>query len=164
MYEDLVEEFVQKNPLKSPFANLRYNKLEEANTILKLIRAYSKQDYEKIAKGNKKLFGNFDKNLLKVSKQNAHHTSQPKPGQRGRLLSASECKQVIEAVLADKNITGIPVKVSTQSLSRISVIATTKSAYINLSSSARFYEYELHAKIVHEIDIHLQRFLAGKKK
>ena len=55
--------------LKSPFAQLFIDKLDELENRRNLILAYSKQDFKNIALYNKKLFGEFDEELLKVAKE-----------------------------------------------------------------------------------------------
>lgn len=59
----------QLSKLKSPFIKLFLEKLDELELKRNLIFAYSKQDFEHIALYNRKLFGEFDDNLLKVAKE-----------------------------------------------------------------------------------------------
>ncbi|MEI6671830.1 MAG: hypothetical protein WCL02_00220 [bacterium] len=59
----------QLKKLKSPFTQLFLTKLEELELRRNLILAYTKQDFDTIAIYNRKLFGEFDDELLKISKQ-----------------------------------------------------------------------------------------------
>jgi hypothetical protein len=59
----------QLQKLKSPFKQLFVEKLEELELRRKLIFAYSKQDFQNIALYNKQLFGDFDDELLRISKE-----------------------------------------------------------------------------------------------
>lgn len=62
-----LQEQLQK--FKSPFKQLFIEKLEELELRRNLILAYSKQDFENIALYNKKLFGDFNPELLAISKE-----------------------------------------------------------------------------------------------
>jgi len=57
------------NKLQSPFIKFFLEKLEELEFRRNLILAYSKQDFDNIALYNKKLFGEFDDELLKIAKE-----------------------------------------------------------------------------------------------
>jgi hypothetical protein len=59
----------QLKKLKSPFAQLFLKKLEELEVRRTLILAYSKQDFDTILLYNRKLFGDFDDELLKTAKE-----------------------------------------------------------------------------------------------
>jgi hypothetical protein len=56
----------------------------------------------------------------------------------------------------------VRVRQDDTTLSRISV-GFGKFATIKIKNSARFREYKLLSKLVHEIDIHTMRYLNGKK-
>ena len=68
--EDDLKKITDKtNKLESPLKQLFFEKEDELTNKLQLIKAYSKQDFENIAIYNEKLFGNFDEELLKISKE-----------------------------------------------------------------------------------------------
>jgi len=67
--DEIMKLQAQTNKLKSPFAKLFLEKLEELELRRNLILAYSKQDFDNIELYNKKIFGEFDKELLKISKE-----------------------------------------------------------------------------------------------
>lgn len=76
-----IQEEIQKlqrqlSKLKSPFTKLFIEKLEELELRRNLILAYSKQDFENIALYNRKIFGDFDDELLKASKEKIVSTRQ----------------------------------------------------------------------------------------
>jgi hypothetical protein len=68
-YEEIIKLQEQTAKLKSKFATLFLEKLEELENRRNLILAYTKQDFENIALYNKKLFGEFDNELLKLCKE-----------------------------------------------------------------------------------------------
>jgi hypothetical protein len=55
--------------LKSPFTKIFLDKLEELEMRRNLIFAYTQQNFENITLYNKKLFGDFDDELLKIAKE-----------------------------------------------------------------------------------------------
>ncbi|MEI8009302.1 MAG: hypothetical protein WCI00_08295 [bacterium] len=67
--EEILRLQEQLNKLKSPFIQLFLEKLEELEFRRKLILGYTQQNFDQIAIYNKKLFGDFDDELLKISKE-----------------------------------------------------------------------------------------------
>jgi len=67
--EEILRLQEQLNKLQSTFKNLFLEKLEELELRRNLILAYSKQDFDNIALYNRKLFGDFDEDLLKMAKE-----------------------------------------------------------------------------------------------
>ncbi|MBU0626809.1 hypothetical protein KKH82_05325 [Patescibacteria group bacterium] len=55
--------------LKSEFKKLFEEKVLELFDRLYLLKAYKRQDFDDILVYNKKLFGDFDEELLKISKE-----------------------------------------------------------------------------------------------
>ncbi len=162
-----IQEEIQKlqrqlSKLKSPFTKLFIEKLEELELRRNLILAYSKQDFENIALYNRKLFGDFDDELLKISKENVFSTKEDNQKLLGEPLSLSEIEKTVEKYLADKKIYGVDIVFSYTNLSRISVIMW-KSIRISISKHWVFREKELLSILSHEIDTHLVRHLNGFK-
>ena len=150
--------------LKSPFATLFVDKLEELELRRNLILAYSKQDFENIALYNRKLFGDFDEELLKLAKGKVldRHEFWCNRNALGKPLKLSEMEKYIEKYLLEKKIYGVDIVFSYDTLSRISVIMG-KQIRISISKSATFKEEWLRATLAHEIDTHLIRYLNGIK-
>jgi hypothetical protein len=67
--EEITKLQEQLNKLQSKFKDLFLEKLEELELRRNLILAYSKQDFDNIALYNRKLFGEFDDELLKIAKE-----------------------------------------------------------------------------------------------
>jgi len=67
--EDIEKLQEQLKKFKSPFKQLFVEKLEELELRRNLILAYSKQDFENIILYNTKIFGGFDDELMKLSKE-----------------------------------------------------------------------------------------------
>lgn len=155
---------IQLKKLKSPFAKLFIEKLEELELRRNLILAYTRQDFENIATYNKKIFGEFDDELLKVAKEKILDRQEfgVKNDVLGKALKLSEIEKKIEKYLIEKKIYGVDIIFSYDTLSRISVIMW-KQIRISISKSAKFKEEWLRATLAHEIDTHLVRYLNGIK-
>ena len=162
--DEIVKLQEQLNKLKSWFAKLFINKLEELELRRNLILAYSKQDFENIAAYNRKLFGEFDNELLKLSKEKVLDRNEFGYDKNilGESLKLSEIEKIIEKYLIEKKIYGVDIVFSYDTLSRISVIMG-KQIRISISKSAVFREEWLRATLAHEIDTHLVRYLNGIK-
>lgn len=115
---------IQLKKLKSPFAKLFIEKLEELELRRNLILAYTRQDFENIATYNKKIFGEFDDELLKVAKEKILDRQEfgVKNDVLGKALKLSEIEKKIEKYLIEKKIYGVDIIFSYDTLSRISVI------------------------------------------
>lgn len=162
-----IQEEIQKlqrqlSKLKSPFTKLFIEKLEELELRRNLILAYSKQDFENIALYNRKIFGDFDDELLKASKEKIVSTRQDNQKLLWDPLTLSEIEKTVEKYLADKKMYGVDIVFSYTNLSRISVIMW-KNIKISISKHWIFREKELLSILSHEIDTHLVRYLNGLK-
>ncbi len=152
----------QLNKLTSWFKKLFLEKLEELETRRNLILAYSKQDFDAIALYNRKLFGDFDDELLKISKEKVFALKEDNQKLLWEPLTLSEIEKTIEKYLAEKKIYGVDIVFSYTNLSRISVIMG-KNIKISISKHGIFREKELLSILAHEIDTHLVRYLNGLK-
>ena len=155
---------VQLEKFKSPFKQLFVDKLEELELRRNLILAYSKQDFDNIALYNKKLFSDFNEDLMKLSKEKVLERQEfgSNKTSLGKPLKLSEIEKRIEKYLIEKKIYGVDIVFSYDTLSRISVIMG-KEIKISISKSAAFKEEWLRATLAHEIDTHLVRYLNGIK-
>ncbi|MFA7298382.1 MAG: tyrosine/phenylalanine carboxypeptidase domain-containing protein [Candidatus Absconditabacterales bacterium] len=162
--DEIMKLQAQTNKLKSPFAKLFLEKLEELELRRNLILAYSKQDFDNIELYNKKIFGEFDKELLKISKEKVLDRNEFGYNKDilGKPLKLSEIEKIIEKYLIDKKIYGVDIVFSYDTFSRISVIMG-KDIKISISKSAIFREEGLRATLAHELDTHLVRYLNGTK-
>ncbi len=162
--EEIIKLQEQLGKLTSWFAKLFLEKLEELELRRNLILAYSKQDFENIALYNRKLFGEFDDELLKISKEKILDRQEFAVNKDllGKVLKLSEIEKIIEKYLIDRKIYGVDIVFSYDTLSRISVIMG-KQIKISISKSAVFKEEWLRATLAHEIDTHLVRYLNGIK-
>lgn len=150
--------------LKSPFAKLFVEKLDELENRRNLILAYIRQDFDNIAIYNRKLFGEFDDELLKIAKEKVLDRNEFGYNKEilGKSLKLSEIEKIIEKYLIEKKIYWVDIIFSYDTLSRISVIMG-KKIKISISKSAVFREEWLRATLAHEIDTHLVRYLNGIK-
>ena len=104
--EDIIRLQEQLNKLQSLFKNIFLEKLEELELRRNLIIAYSKQDFDAIALYNKKLFGEFDDELLKTAKEKVLDRNEFGYDKDilGKSLKLSEIEKIIERYLIDRKI------------------------------------------------------------
>ena len=150
----------QLKKLKSPFAHIFLKKLEELEVRRTLILAYSKQDFDTISVYNRKLFGDFDDELLKTAKEKVFTLNEDNEKLLWEPLNLSTIEKTIDKYLAEKKIYGVDIVFSYTNLSRISVIMW-KNIKISISKHGIFREKELLSILAHEIDTHLIRYLNG---
>ncbi|MFA6255697.1 MAG: tyrosine/phenylalanine carboxypeptidase domain-containing protein [Candidatus Absconditabacterales bacterium] len=160
--EEIIKLQEQLKKLKSVFKNVFLEKLEELELRRNLILAYSKQDFDNIALYNRKLFGEFDDELLKIAKEKVFSIKEDNQKLLGEPLTLSTIEKTIEKYLAEKKIYGVDIVFSYTNLSRISVIMG-KEIKISISKHGVFREKELLSILAHEIDTHLVRYLNGLK-
>ncbi len=160
--DEIVKLQEQLSKLTSGFKQLFIDKLEELETRRNLILAYSRQDFDTIAVYNRKLFGEFDNELLKIAREKIFTTKEDNQKLLWEPLTLSEIERIIEKYLADKKIFGVDIVFSYTNLSRISVIMW-KDIKISISKHGVFREKELLSILAHEVDTHLVRYLNGLK-
>lgn len=160
--KELDIKYRQKEYFDSSFANLFFEKLNEMDIKISLIKAYKKQDFKLIDFYNKKLFGTIDSWLLKISKQKIQEWNSFTPSQLWPILKWKDMIQYIKDYINIKKLEWVRVRIDDSTLSRISVWFW-KFATIKVKSTASFREYKLISKLVHEIDVHVMRYLNGKK-
>lgn len=148
--------------LKSPMKNLFLEKADELINKQNLLQAYIKQDFNNIAIYNDKLFGEFNKNLLKISKEKVFSQKESNQELLWEPLKLSEIENLIERYLAEKKIYWVDVVFSYDNLSRISVIMW-KDIKISVSKHGIFREKEIMSILAHEIDTHLTRYINWSK-
>lgn len=148
--------------LKSEFKKLFEEKVLELFDRLYLLKAYKRQDFDDILVYNKKLFGDFDEELLKISKEKIFSNMDYSKDILWRPLTPKEIHEAIEKHLLEKGIYGVNVIANYTNLSRIS-ITMWKRIRINIGKGAIFREKELQSILAHEIDTHLMRHINGMK-
>ncbi len=148
--------------LKSEFARIFSEKLDEISNRLNLIKAYKLQNFEDIAKFNTRLFKPFDENLIK--KAETKLLSLANENVLGEQVDVNNVIQYIKDYL-DKNSlsSGVKVVLSSTNMSRISVNRKKWKVEIRVSSDWVFREKEIDWIIAHEIGIHLIRSINWKK-
>lgn len=160
-----IQDAYTKNAYTSAFAHLLYDKVEELETKIQLIKAYKEQNYEKIKEYNESYFGAIEKNILKLSEKKMQEPKTRTKKEMGKKLWLYEIEEKVRKHLKKNNIEKVAIEKSSTTLSRISIVYKNDKPYIRLMSNTRcsFQEKELEAKLAHEIDIHLQRFLNARK-
>lgn len=151
-----------KEQIESSFANIFFDKLDELQIKINLIKAYKKQNFWQIDHYNKILFGEIDNNLLALSKQKIDQWIHFWAKELWRMLHDEEIISYIREYINKKWIIGVRVKKDYFGLSKIAVWCW-KYATIKVKDTAMVREYKLISKLVHEVDIHAMRYLNGKK-
>ena len=151
-----IQEKIEK--LESPMKKLFLEKNDELNNKLLLIQSYIQQDFKNIDKYNRKLFWDFDNDLLKLSKEKVFSEKNNDINILWEPLKLSEIENLIERYLAERKIYWVDIVFNYSNLSRISVIMG-KETKINVSKHGKFREKEIISILAHEIDTHLVRYL-----
>jgi hypothetical protein len=155
-----LKETCTNNSLKSPLIKLFDEKIDELFIRRDLLEAYKHQNFAKIEKGNRLLWGDFDADLVKISKEK---TNEPEHRELlGREIGFHEVRQQIDKKLNDLDIFGINIIENASTLSRISLTMSDETT-INISQGIEFREKEVDAIIAHEIETHLIRYINGLK-
>jgi len=154
--------FKDPHSLKSQFAYLFNEKLDELLIRLYLIEAYKRQKYNEILKYNQLLFGQFNEDWIKLSKEKVFLEEDNKEI-LGRILSPGEVKKIVRDYLNERWFTDIKIVIDVSSLSRITISRIGNTAFVKLNPYAKFREKEIYATLAHEIDVHLTRFVNAVK-
>lgn len=150
----------QKDYFASPFASLFFEKIEELEQRIALIRAYKKQDLTQIDHYNKLLFGQLDPELVSLSYQKIQL---PKAKiRKSPLLKQHDIVARFRDYIRTNDLPHTKIKISNSGLSGITV-GLGKNAVIKMASTMQMREYKVIEKIAHEIEVHVKRYLAGKK-
>lgn len=157
-----IKDKLSKKKFKSEFAWLFVDKLVELECRLNLLTAYKIQDFDEINNNNIRLFGDFDQDLLSISKQKIFDNSSDVTKDLWKILDVYEVQRIVEKYLLDKWINNIEISSWSNNISRMSVMFG-KNIKIWISQSAVFYEKEIMWVLAHEIDTHLIRYLNWQK-
>ncbi len=144
---------------KSEFIKIFEEKIEELLIKSQLIEAYTKQDFTNIHKYNILLYWEIQSDLAELCQRELL-----KPVSWNDFwpeVPLSRVKKLVQNYLIEKWITWVNVVFGHWS-SRITVIRK-KNIEIVISNLARFREKEIPAILAHEIDVHLVRYINGKK-
>ena len=159
--KELDIKYRQKEYFDSLFSNLFFEKLDEMQIKINLIKAYKKQDFSLINHYNKLLFWEINNTLLDISKEKLKEKIYFHPSELWEILKWEEIVHYIKNYITKKKLDWVRVRKDDTTLSRISVWFW-KFATIKLKTTASFREYKLISKLVHEIDVHVMRYLNWK--
>lgn len=153
---------INDDRIKSRVKYLWDEKADELMCRLYLIRAYKEQNFKEILKFNKKLFGDFDKELLEESREISFKDSKFDENLLWDLLSTSEIRWVMEEYILNKGFENVKIIIDPTNLSRVSVVKS-KIPKIKIKAWVNIKEKELRWVLAHEIDVHLARLINGQK-
>jgi len=146
--------------LKSPLVKLFAEKVDELFIRHQLLEAYIQQDIAGIEEGNKLLWGDFDEELVKLSREKIGEVEDKEA--LGGIVGFKQVREKVEKRLNALEIFGVDVVENSSNLARMS-ITMGKDVKINISQGIDFREKEIDAVIAHEIDTHLLRYINGEK-
>jgi hypothetical protein len=155
-----IKENCSSKSLKSPLVRLFDEKVDELLVRHQLLESYIKQDIGGIEAGNRRLWGDFDEELVKLSKTKIGEVEHKEA--LGRSIGISEVKEKIEKRLNALEIFGVEIVENSSNLARMSLVMG-KEVSINISQGIEFREKEIDSIIAHEIDTHLVRYINGLK-
>lgn len=144
--------------LKSNFAWLFEEKINELEIVLNLINSYKREKYSDILKYNEMLYWKMEDEILQLSKQKIFMDEPSDDEVLWEYLTFSQTKKIIKKYLDERWITGVRIQVDPSSYARISIVRWKKIT-IKLSGHAKFRQKEIYSTLAHEIDVHLRRYL-----
>ena len=148
-----------KSEYKSDLFQLFKEKFIELEYKLELIKAYKKQDFRKIWKYNKLLFGKINYELVEQAKIKVNTFNQQ--FDLWRSLFTFEISERIKQHLKKRNI---EAKIIFEpNLSSRVLVRRWEPLTIVISKNSTFYEKEFDMILAHEIDVHVVRYLNWKK-
>lgn len=140
-------------------------KLDEISDRMALIEAYRTENHTDIDRYNIRLFGEFDSFLIEQSTKKIlelPHVSEEKQQKiLGRILSLDDIIAEVESYFTQEKLNPVPIRVSSNTFSRLAVAYKKGSATIKISQDALVREGEIRAILEHEVGTHLRRYLAG---
>lgn len=161
--QQLRDEHKGIHSLKSPFAQLFYQKFHEVSDKIQLLWAYKKQDLVSIAQINRRLYGDLDDALFTQALIKMQDVPVGTMGRRWHNISWQEVLDLIHEICRKYGIVKYKIRSNNFSwLSRLSV-AHTIVPTINLNPRVRWKRHELIGQLEHEIGVHLLRGLHGRE-
>ena len=146
--------------LKSPLVRLFSEKVEELVIRHQLLEAYVQQDIARIDEGNRLLWGDFDEELVKLSREKIGEMEDKEV--LGELVGFREVKEKLEKRMNELDIFGVNIVENSSNLSYMS-LSMGQETRINIGQGAGLREMKADAIIAHEVDTHLLRYMNGKK-
>lgn len=163
IYELKATYFPKEFGLKSPIAKIFFDKLLETIDRINLIRAYINQDYDAIFNSNISLFWHINEDLLDLSKRKIYmEEQQSKEDILGPALTHYEVKKRVQDYLLSKWLDWVKIISDPDAIARMSIVKD-KNISIKILTSATIREKDLNSLLAHEVDVHLQRHMAGKR-
>ncbi len=146
--------------LQSRFAQLFYDKFGEIEDRINLIYAYKKQNHELIRIANEKLFGVIDERQV-LQSQNLMYKDAAIYDVDEK-LTMEEIRNMIHDVFSAYGIKKYRIVLDSSIFGRIAFV-NARVPIIKLSPTFRWTAWELAWQLEHEIWVHLQRAVNGKK-
>lgn len=129
---------------------------------MQLIYAYKKQDHEKIALSNKKLYGSLDDQQVLKSQDRMHMTPIPEMHHHSQKVDALRMRKIIQSVFEKYGIKKYSIESHSSMLVRISFI-NGKTPILKIDPHLTWTEWQLVAQLEHEIGVHVQRAKHGRR-
>lgn len=152
----------QKEYFDSQFAHLFFEKIDELQYKVNLLKSYKQQNLKNIEYYNTLLFGGIKKEFINLSEKKVINWAPKQYQHISSIISSWEVFERFAAYISKKKINSVRLKIDDSILSWISV-GLGKHATIKIKSNINMREHKLVWKIAHEIDVHVMRYLYGKK-
>jgi len=148
--------------LRSGFANLFADKINELLYKHQLIVAYRNQAYDDILLANQKLFWTLDPEMTKESKRMIFdHINDDVT--LWRRLKSLEIREYILSYLKQQWYSWVHVYFDAHTTARLTVVRSSKNVTIKIMQWLTIREKDLKATLAHEVDVHVRRFINGSK-
>lgn len=156
----LLKQYFGSSGLQSPFAQLFKKKIEEVIIKNDLILAYKQQNFTEIQKWNSLLFGEFDDELIQISREKITSPHAFDRTVLWKVLSQWSMRNTIRKYLRKRWYSSVEIIFTQETSSRITVVRSNPLK-VKIATWVRFREIELLSTLAHEIDVHIQRFKNG---
>lgn len=151
----------QKSYFESEFSEIFFEKLDELQYKINLLRAYKRQDLKNIQYYNILLFWNLNKDLVESSEIKVKEWPALYDTKNSPMLTSAQVLERFEQYIIDNKLNHVRVRHDSSILSGVSVWFW-RNAVIKIKPNISMREYRVIGKIAHEVDVHVARYLAWR--
>lgn len=161
--KDIKHSHIDTQSYSLPCAKLFADKIQEKIREAELILAYIKQDFANIKRLNTLLYGAFDKELLDEAEHVLLSYQEPPAQTRWKKLSTPEIIATLEKYMSEHQITDIKIKPMAFFPMKFMLMYQKSWCLLAFPEHLVTREHTLMANIIHEIEVHHQRYVNAKK-
>jgi len=160
---EIKKSHIEQQSYSLPCAKLFADKLQERILETELMLAYVDQDFPSIKRLNVLLYGEFDKDLLTQAEHILASYQEPPIQTRWKKLSTLEVIATLEKYISDHQITDITIKPLAFCPMQFMLLYQKSWCILTFSDTLTVREHTLMSNIIHEIGVHHQRYMNGRK-